>query len=368
MQDIVQEHLFPCTTCGSDLRYKPGGTALQCDHCGGEQPIEDIGPWGDRSLRELSYRRAINDELPAEETEEVRVVSCSNCNAQVEFNGASHATECPFCATPIVADTGIHRHIKPRGVLPFELSDEDARAAMTAWMGNLWFAPGTLLEFAAKGRKMQGIYVPYWTYDADTKTEYDGQRGTEFTERRQVNVMVDGKSQTRTESVTKVRWFATSGRVARAFNDVLVLASKSLPKRYTDALAPWDLEKLTPYQPEYLAGYAAEGYQVSLQDGYEEARAIMDAQIRSDVRTDIGGDQQKIDNLETVVSNLTFKHVLLPVWMAAYKYQGETYRFVVNGRTGAVEGERPWSRWKIAFAVLTAIAIAVGIGYYFTNN
>ncbi len=149
---------------------------------------------------------------------------------------------------------------------------------------------------------------------------------------------------------------------------MLVLASKSLPKRYTDALQPWDLEALEPYQPEYLAGFRAEGYTVDLQDGFTEARAIMDRRIERDVRFDIGGDRQRIHKIETQINDVTFKHILLPVWLAAYKYRGKTYRFVVNGRTGRVQGERPWSAWKIAVAIVLGLIVAGAVGYFMAQN
>jgi hypothetical protein len=144
---------------------------------------------------------------------------------------------------------------------------------------------------------------------------------------------------------------------------VLVLASQSLPRSYTDALAPWDLGALVPYSPDYLAGFTAEGYTLSLSDGYGIAREVMAGQIQQDVRYDIGGDDQRIDRIDTDYSAETFKHILLPVWMAAYKYNGKTYRFVVNGQTGKVQGERPYSAWKIAFAVLLAAIVIGGIVY-----
>jgi len=167
------------------------------------------------------------------------------------------------------------------------------------------------------------------------------------------------------KQVAKIRWSPARGRVARFFDDVLVLASKSLPKRFTDALEPWDLAALEPYRPEYLAGFRAEGYSVQLEEGYQEARAHMARVIERDVKFDIGGDRQRIHDIDTSVKDVTFKHILLPVWLAAYKYRGRTFRFVVNGRTGRVQGERPYSAWKIAFAVLLGLIIAGTIGYFY---
>ncbi|MEX0280627.1 MAG: primosomal protein N' (replication factor Y) - superfamily II helicase [Arenibacterium sp.] len=358
-----EEHRFPCDQCGADYRFDPTSGGLKCDHCGHSEQIA-AGPWKGGALRELDFKAALSEQLPETEIEETRVLQCPNCAAEVEFDPDTHAAECPFCATPVVTDTGTHRHIKPRAVLPFFWDEPRAHDAMAAWLGKLWFAPNGLQEYARKGRKMQGIYVPYWTFDADTTSDYRGERGTVYYTTR--TVTRNGK--TVQERVAKVRWRSVSGRVARFFDDVLVLASRSLPKRYTDALEPWDLSALEPYQPEYLAGFRAEGYSVELEDGYEEAHAHMARVIDRDVRFDIGGDRQRVHDIDTDVRDVTFKHVLLPVWLAAYKYRGETYRFVVNGQSGRVQGERPWSAIKIAIAVCLGLIVAGGIGYLLATN
>ena len=360
---MVEEHHFPCPQCGADYRFDPDSSKLICDFCGAS---EDMSPaLGDESgIRELDFKQAINNLLPLQEMEETRVSKCPNCAAEVAFDPDMHAAECPFCATPVVTDTGTHRHIKPKGVLPFALDEDAARGAMTDWLGRLWFAPGGLQNYARKGRKMQGIYVPYWTFDAQTFSQYIGERGDAYYETR--TVMREGRREQ--VRVRKIRWRRKSGRVQRFFDDVLVLASRSLPKRFTQALEPWDLAALEPYRPEYLAGFRAEGYQVNLDAGFVEAREIMDRTIVRDVKFDIGGDAQRIHQIDTKLSDVTFKHILLPVWLAAYKYRGKTYRFVVNGRTGRVRGERPWSAWKIAIAVILGLIAAAVIGYVVAQN
>lgn len=354
-----ETHRFPCTNCGADFRFDPVADQLVCDHCGNTQDPETDARAAPPAIRELDFKAALDRDLDAEDMEETRVSGCPNCGAQVEFDAATHAAECPFCATPVVVDTGAHRQIKPRGVLPFALSEEAARQAMTDWLGRLWFAPGGLEDYARKGRKMTGVYVPFWTFDADTKSTYSGERGTDY----YVTRTVTRNGETKQVRQRKTRWRRVSGRVARFFDDVLVLGSKSLPKSYTDALEPWDLSALEPYRPEFIAGFRAEGYQVELEDAFEEAREHMDAVIRRDVRFDIGGDRQRIHALNTEVRDVTFKHVLLPVWVAAYRFRGKSYRFVVNGRSGKVRGERPWSPVKIAIAVVLGVLVAGAIGY-----
>ena len=367
MQTPEREYRFPCEQCGAELRFAPGTNQMRCDHCGATQSLGGR-PSSQNPITELDFADAIRASEPTAATEETRFSKCENCGAKIEFSESIQATECPFCATPLVVGTGSHRRIKPAALLPFALTEPAARAAMTNWLGRLWFAPNGLTEYARKGRAMQGIYVPFWTYDADTKSRYQGQRGTIYYETRTVRVEMDGKMVNRQQQVQKIRWTPASGRVARFFDDILVLATRSLPKTYTDALAPWELADLRPYGPEYLAGFQAESYTIELADGYVEARSYMDRMIERDVRFDIGGDRQQVDRIDTSISDVTFKHILLPVWLAAYKYRGKTYRFVVNGQSGTVKGERPYSAIKITIAVILGAIIAGTIGYFVSQN
>lgn len=362
--DIPQEvNRFPCAQCGADYRFNPKDGNLTCTHCGHSQAIRGNSDQGE-AQRELDFEAALTEQLPEVDMETTRVSPCPNCAAQVEFSNATHALECPFCATPVVADTGESRHIKPRGVLPFALEEPTAHDAMNDWLGRLWFAPNGLQDYARKGRRMEGIYVPFWTYDAESQTHYSGARGDTYYETEVFTH--DDKQESR--EVAKTRWSNVSGRVQRSFDDVLVLASKSLPKRNTDALEPWDLSALVPYQPQFLAGFRAEAYAIGLEEGFEDARAQMDRMIERDVRTDIGGDQQQIRNIDTKLSEINFKHLLFPVWLAAYKYRGKTYQFVVNGQTGRVQGERPYSAWKIAAAVTLGLIILAGAAYFIIQS
>jgi len=360
----TEEHRFPCESCGSDLRFEPGEERLICDHCGNTRPIES-SPWTrSEAVAERDLVGALKAGLGTAETEETRTSTCPSCGARVEFDPAVHAKECPFCATPVVTDTGPSRQIKPAAVLPFHLDEGEARMAMTQWLGSLWFAPSGLMEYARKGRRMSGVYAPCWTFDAETESSYRGQRGIVYHER--MTVTRNGKRET--VNVPKISWTPVRGRVARFFDDVLVVASTALPERFRTALVQWDLTRLEPYQPEYLAGFRAEAYTIELEDAFTEAGAIMDRQILRDVKFDIGGDRQRVDDVQTQMSDMTFKHILVPVWIAAYKYRGRSFRFVVNGQTGQVVGERPWSAWKIALAVLAGLCVAALAGYLYAEG
>ncbi|WP_438273429.1 primosomal protein N' (replication factor Y) - superfamily II helicase [Thioclava arctica] len=350
---------YSCESCGADLRFAPGQTRLVCDHCGHVQDIPAATGRGEAILREIPLQEALARGLPEPEMEEHRTLSCPNCGASIELQNGEHSTQCPFCATPVVTDTGTRRLIKPQGVLPFQLTEEQARTALSKWLGSLWFAPNGLSQYARKGRRMTGIYAPFWTFDASTRTRYSGQRGDAYYESRTVQT----DKGPRTQQVRRIRWSAVSGHVARAFDDVVIYAARSLPPPYIDALRPWDLSALQVYRRDYLAGFSAEGYTVELHEGHHAAQVEMIRVIQTDIRRDIGGDEQRITAMDPNFADETFKHILLPIWTAAYKFRGRSYRFIVNAQTGRVRGDRPWSAVKITLAVIAGL-IVIGAFMY----
>ncbi|MGR3540883.1 MAG: primosomal protein N' (replication factor Y) - superfamily II helicase [Hasllibacter sp.] len=358
----VEDHRFPCPACGSDMRFDPASQGLRCDHCGNAEPLPPPG----REARALALREIdLRDGLapvaaaPATIAETTRVVACPNCGARTEMEAGVTAATCPYCDTPVVAaDAAPDRHIKPAALLPFLLTERDAREAMKKWIRGLWFAPNALRKYARNVRPMQGVYAPHWTFDADTTTRYTGQRGVHRTETYRTS---DGKTATR----TRTDWYPARGTVRVRFDDVLVPATTSLPEHLRDGLEPWELKRLDPYRPAALAGFRGEAYTVPLPDAHGQAQMRMQPGIDSAIRRDIGGDAQRIASKDTAYRDETFKHVLLPLWIAAYRYGGKSWRFVVNGQSGKVRGERPYSPWKIAFAVILGLIAALAAFYLY---
>ncbi len=335
---------FPCESCGAKVEFAPGKDALECPYCGRLTHL----PGSKDGIEEQDFASvdSIGDDA---ETEEVVSVQCQSCAALVEPQPTHEAFPCPYCGSSIVTQERSQRLIKPQAVLPFRVPRDDAKKAFRKWVRTRWFAPNALKKLARIEDRLQGLYTPYWTYDSDTVSRYTGRRGEEYT----VTVTRNGK----TTRETRVRWYPAAGTVARSFDDMLVVGSESLPRKLAEALEPWDLGNLVAYQDEYLSGFSAERYQVDVKRGWARATERMDDVIRSDVRRDIGGDRQQIDSLHTRYSAVTFKHVLLPLWICSYRYKAKVYRFLVNARTGEVQGERPWSWVKITLAVLAVVAV-----------
>ncbi len=344
---------FACESCGAVLSYSPGTTELVCTYCGHsnhivERPVEvtetDLTP----VLQDLAGEQLSSDPI---------ATKCQSCGADFSFAPNIHAGACPFCNMAVVADPTPYRRIHPQGLLPFVIGEQEARRLVRDWLKGLWFAPSSVSKDARHASRLKGLYVPYWTFDAETVTDYVGQRGDVYYETQFVTEVVNGRQVQRAVQVPRIAWTPVSGRVQRSFDDVLVVAGETLPRNLVERLDPWDLDAMKPYAPDFLSGFESELYQVPLEQGLGQAKEIMQNVIAMDVRADIGGDQQQIARMGVAYDNQTFKHVLLPVWVAAFQFLGKPYRFVVNGRTGEVHGERPWSVWKIAGAVIVALIL-----------
>ncbi|MCS6860732.1 MAG: hypothetical protein NZT92_10490 [Abditibacteriales bacterium] len=351
-------HRYPCPGCGADLVFEPKDGVLSCPYCGRQERI----PASADEVEERSYEAylQLRPQQLRKLADNALEVKCDSCGAMVTFTPPQVAGECSFCGAPLVAQSkAADPLIAPEAVLPFRITQRQATDAIKRWLATRWFAPNALKRLAQQ-ETIQGVYLPFWTYDAFTVSHYVGERGeyywdTEhYTERD-----AEGRLVTRTRQVRRIRWYPASGTVSRWFDDVLIPATRSLPRHRLDALQPWDLNDLRPYEPAYLAGYKAQRYQVGLKEGFEEAKQVMASVIANDVRRDIGGDEQRIHHLRTAYSAITFKHLLLPIWISAYRFNQKVYQVMVNARTGEVQGDRPYSFWKIAGLVLLIVAVIV---------
>ena len=318
----------------------------------------------DEALRERDFLTWAGTDAGSEQMQEVLVVRCADCGGETTFQENVTAGSCAFCGSPIAAQAVSRKRIKPAALLPFRVTRADALARFRQWVGTRWFAPGALKKLAvAETQRLRGIYLPFWTYDAEATTSYTGQRGDDYTVTETYTTQENGRQVTKTRSVTHTRWSPASGIVHDSFDDVLICASGSVPATIVRKLEPWDMEALVPYADEYVAGFESESYQVDLAGGFEAARQIMSGIIDSSIRADIGGDHQRVTSADTTYSQVRFKHLLLPLWLCAYRFRDRVYRFVVNARTGEVQGERPWSWVKITLLVLALAAVAAVITY-----
>lgn len=356
-RDPALGRTFPCEACGAKLEFHIGQQSLKCPYCGTAKALEipegaevreqDLGV----AIRKQAELRRKPGAAPAQVGSSE--VKCGSCGGTTEFQGTLTSSECPYCGSPLQREN-VHdspARVPVDGVLPFLVTQEKAGSNLASWVRSRWFAPN---EFRRRGVTgvFSGIYLPYWTFDAMTSTRYTGQRGEAY-----YVTVGSGKNRRRER---RVSWHPASGAFQRFFDDVMVCACAGMPQKLLLALEPWPMAKVIPFTKGALSGYLARTYDVELDAALPQAKSRMASAIESDVRRRIGGDEQRIDAIRTHHSALTYKHLLLPVWLLVYRYGGKPYQVAVNAATGEVQGERPYSAIKIALFVL-AIAVVIGL-------
>ncbi len=363
---VSQTRTFPCEGCGSALTFSIEDQSLACPQCGFVKEIafeadenEDATPTNLREQDLLQTLKRLQEHNPETVIQE-REQTCAGCGATVLFEGNLTSTHCGFCGTPWVntaASKASLSRVQVDGVLPFAVSATEAARHLRKWVARLWFAPSTFKKRGTRG-EFNGVYLPFWTFDAMSYTVYVGQRGENYT------VTVGSGENRRTE--TRVRWHPASGSFSRFFDDFTISASTTPDADILESLEPWPFENVKPYNGALLAGFEARAYDVPLDAGFTRAKLQMDHIVREQVRQRIGGDRQRIHSVDTRLSALKYKHLLLPAWLMAYRYGEKTYQVVVNACTGEVQGTRPYSWVKIGAAAivgLSAISCAIYLVY-----
>jgi predicted RNA-binding Zn-ribbon protein involved in translation (DUF1610 family) len=366
--DGGEGRIFPCPSCGSDLEFHIGEQVLKCPYCGHVRQIARR-PEGDlheqdfhamlerlRQWREEAQAKKVSaDPAAAEAESEHRELRCDSCGGNVEFYGTLTSTSCPYCGSPMQlerAHKSEEHRIPVDGVLPFQIDYDHAKQNLVHWVNSRWFAPNSFRRDGATG-KFNGVYLSYFTFDSMTSTSYTGQRGEHY------YVTVGTGKNKRTERRT--RWYPASGSFQRFFDDVLVLANTGLRRDFMLALEPWPLLKVVPFDQQLLAGLMARTYDIELDNCFVDGKQRMDAALHAEVCQRIGGDTQVVSSVNSRYDAMTYKHLLLPVWLLAYKHNNKTFQVFINAATGEVQGERPYSIWKILLAILLALIVAGGI-------
>lgn len=352
-QTTEQTRTYPCGQCGSMLVFDIRRQKLACPSCGFETEI-DLSALPVPAEREFStavreIRAFAAAGAPTIVTGEKEIV-CQNCGGHTSFTGTLTAIRCPYCATPIQRDDvyDAPARLAVDGVLPFQIDQKTGTELLDKWINSRWFAPTEFKKYNETG-SFTSVYAAYFTYDSETRSRYRGERGRTYT------VTVGSGDNRRTE--TRTDWTPVRGEVANSFDDVTVLANDGFDPRRIKALEPWPTQEAKAFSPEFVAGHLSRTYDRNVEECFPEAKSEMDSVIKETVRRDIGGDQQRIHGVDTRHLTLTYKHLLLPIWLLTVIYDGRPFQVFMNGITGEVQGERPWSKAKIIALVAAIIAV-----------
>jgi hypothetical protein len=352
MADIAALEKHACAACGAQAEWNPAKQLLVCPFCGTAAPFS-VDP-ASGALVENDLARALR-ELPEEARgwlTEKRTVQCQSCKAVSVFDPERVGQNCNFCGSPALVDyTEIKAPIRPQGLLPFKVSEPQVREQIRRWYASKWLAPGKLKSRALVDR-VRGVYIPYWTFDAQAVCPWTADAGHYYYTSETYR---DNKGHTQTRQVRHVRWEPASGEVRHFFDDEPVPGTHGVSHDLLKQVEPFPTAELVPYDTAFLSGFVVEHYQVVLLQAAEHSQQSMSRQLFDMAGSEVPGDTYRNLDIRPVFSGQTFKHILVPVWLLSYLYGTKSYQVVVNGHTGRMAGQYPKSAWKIALLVLLAL-------------
>ena len=344
-----------CPNCGATVVFDPATGGLHCEYCGYSCKLPKAET--ESEICEMDFEAAIHTES-FDWGEQKKEVQCKQCGAVTVYDALETAAVCPFCGSTSVMPAANNNTIAPGAICPFAVTKEKAGERFTSWLKKKWFAPKKAKKNACP-EAFQGVYLPYWTYDAQTTSNFTAKAGFDHTTKDK-----DGNSSTHTD------WKRVSGVYQKFFDDVTVVASKRHESANIKACEPFDFSKLVPYSPQVVAGFIAERYSVGLKEGWETAQSSIQHSLYSDiaqyVKKQWRADRSSSVKFSTLYSNITYKYLLVPVWISSFKYKDKVYQFVVNGQTGKVGGHSPVSVWRVLIAIIIGAGIFAGL--YFGLN
>ena len=350
-----------CNACGADMAYSPEKQMLNCEHCGNTQDL----PKASDMVVEKSFTEGVDlNRYEKGLGVQTKVFHCKDCGSETAVSMDTVAFQCPFCDSKNVnQEAHESKVIKPSGILPFKIGKKKALEKFKGWIKKGLFTPNDLKKKAAL-EKINGVYIPYWTYDAMTYSQWWAEAGYHY---YVTQTYTDSEGNVQTRQVQKTRWVPANGYYEHFFDDVLVVGSHGVQQSMADSVAPFSLGEVINYDPKYILGMHSEVYQKDIMQGFQVAEGKMNTYIRNACARQIPGDTYRNLNVNTRKNRITFKHILLPLWIAAYKYKGKPFQFLVNGQTGKISGKKPKSGWKIFFAILLA-AIVIGTIIFLLNG
>jgi DNA-directed RNA polymerase subunit RPC12/RpoP len=338
---------YHCPACGAEAYWNPAKSALVCPYCGTESPATLQARTEATVIVEhdlVQALRNIPDEARGWKAEKI-TVRCQSCRALSVLDPQKAGQRCEFCGSAqLVPYTETKDAFSPESLLPLRIAESQARDMIRAWYSRQWLAPNALGKRALTDT-VHGLYLPYWTFDANTYAQWTADSGTYY-------YTGSGKNRQR-----HVRWTPASGELTHVFDDHLVPASLGVDAARLRQIEPFPTDGLIPYDPGYLAGWTVERYQIDLIGAAQRSRAEMEAALRQMCASEVPGDTYRNLQVQSTFSEQKFKHILVPVWLLTYDYGTKHYQVVINGVTGRMAGGRPWSWIKIALLILLALIV-----------
>lgn len=347
----IDTQYFSCPNCGGKTKFNPSLQKVECEYCGTTFDVDKSVNVTERSI----------DELLAKGTSwtGTEVIKCPTCGAKEIVSKSDIAKACPFCGTTNIVKTEELAGLKPQGVCPFEVPQENASGIARKWVKKKLFAPNAFKR-SAEAKNIHGVYSPAFTFDSQTTSKYDGILGVHEQRTR------PGPNGT-VETYTVLRTFHIAGTHDANFDDMIVQASTNIPFNVLNKIEPFPTNDAPAYNQGFLRGYSANTYSKDGQFCWNECKMKMDSAIRSQILSKYFHDTVESFQLNTTHKKSSYKYLLLPIYIGHHNFKEKLYNFYINGSTGKIWGKSPVSFWKVSLAVLLGLGVAalIGLGIYF---
>jgi hypothetical protein len=340
---------FYCPSCGAEMKMAPEG--LYCAFC----DRKELVCADNTELEDFDLAVA---EAEAHWEEAAHIVQCKSCGSETAgLDGAPDI--CAYCAGQALETLDEEYGIRPGYLAPFKQSRDDATARLGNWMKRRFLAPFTFKKERSLG-SLNGVYLPYWSFGASSNAAYTGQAGSYYRDTEVNTASAGERTEAKSRSVRKVRWRMVSGNYDKKFSDIIFGDSSHLSPAVVRRIEPFKLNELVKYDAKFINGFAVERYKLGLKGNWERAKAYMGGKLRDDVTSIVkrGSDIVGAVKMCTKYSEVSYKLMLLPLWVFTYSYKNKTYSVYVNGQTGETHGDFPISVLKIGIIALAALAAA----------
>lgn len=325
--------IFKCQNCGGVVIYDPVSRKMKCEHCESEEAY---------------------DRMPAEEPH-----ICVSCGSPLNLKEYTSATKCEYCDNYVIVEDRVAEEKRPGLVLPFKVSRETVKQKLKENWGKKLFIPKDFLS-ETKLKGIRGVYVPFWLYDYLSHVAYEG-----------VGVKV------RSWTSGDTRYTETSRyRVVRDMeinvSRMPIDASVEMDDVTMDLMEPYDYQQCEGFEEKYLSGYEAEVYNMTADELEQRGQAKADYFAEQWLKDSIGGYSRfESGNRQKQHNRKGAKFALLPVWVYDYMYKQKHYLFYINGQSGKVVGQPPFSKERmfgLAAAVFGAVTLFAGGLLSFINS
>jgi hypothetical protein len=264
----------------------------------------------------------------------------------MSYDASAQTLRCPFCGSEQLEKKPDAKEIAPDAVVPFAIERDQAEASMREWLGQGFWRPGDLAEQAAIV-KMAPVYVPYWVFDAQTHTYWTA-------------------DSSQTPPGARASWYPVAGDHEGNYQGLLVGASGALTGAETGALCPFDLTTAVPPEKVDLNNITFERFTVPRKYARPMARQGLESLEANCCQQYVPGNCRNL-HVNVRITDLASRPMLVPVWIMAYRYRDQLFRFLCNGQTGKSSGQAPLSYRKIGVAVaIAAIVILLILLWLFT--